>query len=121
LHVAGSVGQFAGNKARIAGQGGVGSMVLAKSALTVAALVATGYSRVLGKKVSQQVAVPAESGTEPASGTPMDVANAQRQLAALQWAVPALTGALVVVSSFAGEQQRATEVHKGLLGRLNPS
>jgi hypothetical protein len=121
LHVAGSVGQLAGNKARIAGQGGVGSMVLAKSALTVAALVATGYSRVLGKKVSQQVAVPAESGTEPASGTPMDVANAQRQLAALQWAVPALTGALVVVSSFAGEQQRATEVHKGLLGRLNPS
>jgi hypothetical protein len=99
----------------------VGSMVLAKTALTAAALGATAYSRVLGKKVTEQVAVPAQSGTEPAPTTPRHVANAQRQLSALQWAVPALTGALVVVSSYAGEQQRATEVQKGLLGRLLPS
>jgi hypothetical protein len=46
------------------------------------------------------------------------VAAAQRQLATLQWVVPALTGALVVVSAFAGEQQRATEVHKGIAQRL---
>ena len=121
LHVAGSVGQLAGNKGRIANQEGVGSMVLVKTALTAAALGATAYSRVLGKKVSQQVDVPAQSGTEPAPTTPRDVANAQRQLSALQWAIPALTGALVVVSSYAGEQQRATEVQKGLLGRLVPS
>jgi hypothetical protein len=68
--------------------------------------------------VSSHTAVPAESGTEPAAGTPAEVAGAQRQLAALQWVVPALTGALVVVSSFAGEQQRATEVHQGLAARL---
>jgi hypothetical protein len=121
LHVAGSVGQLAGNQGRIANQQGVGSMVLAKTALTAAALGATAYSRVLGKKVTEQVAVPAQSGTEPAPTTPRHVANAQRQLSALQWAVPALTGALVVVSSCAGEQQRATEVQKGLLGRLLPS
>jgi hypothetical protein len=36
----------------------------------------------------------------------------------LQWAIPALTGALVVVSSLAGEQQRASEVHKGVIGKL---
>jgi hypothetical protein len=121
LHLAGSVGQLAGNQGRIASQEGVGSVVLVKTALTAAALGATAYSRVLGKKVSQQVAVPAESGTEPAPTTPKAVADAQQQLSVLQWAVPALTGALVVVSSLAGEQQRATEVHKGFLGRLTPS
>lgn len=121
LHLAGSVGQLAGNQDRISRQEGVGSMVILKTALTAAALGATAYSRVLGKKVSQQVAVPAQSGTEPAPTTPKDVADAQRQLAVLQWVVPALTGAVVVISSFAGEQQRASEVHKGLRGRLSPS
>jgi hypothetical protein len=118
LHVAGSVGQLGANKGRISAQQGVGTMVLVKTGLTAAALAATGYSRVLGKKVDQQTNVPAESGTSPSSATPADVASAQRQLSLLQWAVPALTGALVVVSSFAGEQQRSTEVHKGVLSRL---
>ena len=121
LHVAGSVGQLAGNQARLASQQGVGSMAVVKTALTVAALGATAYSRVLGKKVSQEGAVSAQSGTPPASTTPKAVADAQRQLSVLQWVIPALTGALVVVSSLAGEQQRATEVKKGLLGRITPS
>jgi hypothetical protein len=73
---------------------------------------------VLGRKVSAQTDVPASSGTAPAAGTPGDVAAAQRQLRLLQWAVPALTGTLVVISSFAGEQQRAGEVQKGLVGRV---
>jgi hypothetical protein len=118
LHLVGSVGELAGNQRRIAVQKGVGAMVLAKTALTAAALGATAYSRVLGRRVSQETEVPAESGTEPATSTPKPVADAQRRLAMLQWAVPALTGALVVVSSFAGEQQRASEVHKGLVRRL---
>ena len=117
-HLVGSVGLLAGNAARVQGQRGVGSMVLVKTVLTAIALAATAYSRVLGKKVSAKTDVPAESGTEPAPTTPDDVAAAQRQLAMLQWAVPAITGALVVVSAFAGEQQRATEVHKGFLRRV---
>jgi hypothetical protein len=121
LHLVGSVGQLAGNKERLANQEGVGSMSVVKTALTAAALGATAYSRVLGKKVSAQGDVPAHSGTQPAATTPDDVAKAQRQLSLLQWAIPALTGALVVVSSFAGEQQRASEVKKGVLGRLTPS
>jgi hypothetical protein len=32
--------------------------------------------------------------------------------------VPALTGALIVLSAFAGEQQRPSEVKKGILGRF---
>jgi hypothetical protein len=120
LHVGGSVGQLAGNQGRVAGQSGVGTLVVAKTALTAAALGVTAYSRVLGRKVSEQTNVPAASGTEPAAGTPADVANAQKQLKVLQWVVPALTGALVVVSSFAGEQQRPAEVKKGLLDKLTP-
>jgi len=118
LHVLGSIGQLGGNAGRVQAQDGVASMALLKTALTAAALGVTGYSRVLGKKVSQYSYVPAESGTEPAATTPPDVAAAQKKLAILQWAVPALTGALVVVSSFAGEQQRASEVNKGLASRL---
>lgn len=119
-HLAGSVGQLAGNKSRIAAQEGVGTMVVVKTALTVAALGLTGYARVLGRKVSEQRDVPVSSATSPTGSTPDDVAQAQRQLKLLQWAIPAVTGVLVVVSAFAGEQQRATEQKKGVLGRLIP-
>ena len=118
LHLVGSVGQLAGNKGRVAGQQGVAGMALAKTGLTVAALGVTAYSRVLGKRVSEHTAMPAASGTEPVNTTPPAVAQAQQQLRMLQWAVPALTGALVVVSSFAGEQQRPASVLEGLTARL---
>jgi hypothetical protein len=117
-HLAGSVGQLSGNKSRLIGQDGVGAMAVAKTGLTVAALGVTGYSRLLGKKVAQQTSVPVESGTEPSLTTPPDVAKAQRQLKVLQWAIPAITGAIVVISAFAGEQQRPAEVKKGMLSRF---
>ncbi len=117
LHLAGSLGQLAGNKARLAGQPGVASMAAVKTGLTVAALGVTAYSRVLGRRVSEQTEVPAASGTQPETHTPTDVARAQQQLTALQWAVPALTGALVAVSAFAGEQQRPSGVLDGLVAR----
>jgi hypothetical protein len=117
-HVVGSAGMLATDLPRLTTQRGVASMAVAKTGLTIAALGATAYSRVLGKKVSQRTDVPAASGTEPAPTTPDDVAAAQRQLRVLQWVVPALTGGLVVLSAFAGEQQRATEAHKGFAARL---
>lgn len=120
LHLAGSVGQLVGNKGRLAGQQGVAGMAVAKTALTAAALGVTAYSRVLGRRVSQHHAVPVASGTEPLPATPDDVAQAQRQLAVLQWVVPGLTGALVVLSSFAGEQQRATSQLSGVVKRVVP-
>lgn len=121
VHVLGSVGQIAGNKGRLSGQQGVASMAVVKTALTAAALGVTAYSRVLGKRVSEHHGVPAQDATTPVVETPKDVAKAQAQLRALQWAVPALTGALVVVSAFAGEQQRASEASKGLLKRVTPA
>jgi hypothetical protein len=119
-HLAGSVGQLVGNSGRLTAQQGVGRMALLKTGLTVAALGATAYSRALGRKVSSETRVPTGSGTQPTTGTPRDVAAAQRQLRALQWVVPALTGALVVVSSYAGEQQRPASVLQGLVQRVTP-
>ena len=106
LHLVGSVGQVLGNRDRIAQQPSVASMSVTKTVVTVAALGVTAYSRKLGKVVSKRTDVPVAAGTSPAAATPPDVADAQRQLHALQWVIPSLTGALVGISSFAGEQQR---------------
>jgi hypothetical protein len=119
-HLAGSIGQLNGNKDRLATQQGVGAMAITKTILTVAALGVTAYSRVLGKKVADVPSVPAQSGTEPAASTPPEIAAAQKQLKALQWAIPAITGALVVVTAYAGEQQRPAAVKAGVFERLNP-
>lgn len=117
-HLIGDLGQLVGNKGRLGAQRGVGSMAVVKTALTAAALGATAYSRMLGRKVSEHSDVPVRDGTSPTFQTPEGVAKAQRQLKVLQWAIPALTGALVVVSAFAGEQQRASEVARGLVSKL---
>ncbi len=118
MHIVGSLGQIGGNSQRIRKQHGVPAMVAGKTALTVAALGVTAYSRALGKVVDSHKDVPVADGTSPAASTPPDVAAAQKKLALLQWAVPALTGALVAVSAFAGEQERASEVSSGVLRRL---
>jgi hypothetical protein len=59
-------------------------------------------------------------GTTPSSATPDEVTRAQRQLTTLQWVIPVLTGAVLVVNARMGEQQRPSQVSKGLVGRLFP-
>jgi hypothetical protein len=116
-HLIGSIGQFSANRRRVAEQQGVAGMSALKTLLTAAALGATAYSRVLGQRVSSAGAVPSKRGTKPSKRTKLaqaDVAAAQEQLDLLQWVIPALTGALVAVSSYAGEQQRPSEVAQGL-------
>ena len=117
VHLIGSVGQLRAHKERVAQQQGVAGMSTLKTLLTAAALGATAYSRVLGQRVSSAGAVPAKRGTRASKRTKLaqpDVAAAQDQLDTLQWVIPALTGALVAVSSYAGEQQRPGEVAAGL-------
>jgi hypothetical protein len=82
----------------------------------------TGYARLLGKRLERAGDVPVEGGTTPNPGRPPDedVARAQRKLAALQWVIPALTGAVLVVNARMGEQQRPAQVSKGLVRRLLP-
>jgi hypothetical protein len=119
-HVAGGAVLLGANKGRLTSQQGVGRATLVKTALTGAALAATAWSRALGAKLDQAGEIPVEGGTDPSGDTPQDVATAQRQLKVLQWVIPALTGAVLVVNARMGEQQRPAQVTGGLLGRLRP-
>jgi hypothetical protein len=119
-HVAGGTVLLAANKGRVASQRGVASATMVKTALTGAALAATAWSRALGAKLDQAGEVPVEGGTDPSGDTPEDVAKAQRQLRYLQWGIPLLTGAMLVLNARMGEQQRPAQVTGGLLGRLRP-
>lgn len=116
-HVVGSVGQLVGNRTRLGTQPGVATMSWVKSGVTAAALGATAYARLLGRRVSARSDVPVAGATEPHPTTPPDVAAAQKQLSVLQWAIPGLTGVLVVISAFAGEQQRPSSVLSSVLHR----
>jgi hypothetical protein len=117
-HVAGGAVLLGANKGRVASQQGVAQATVVKTALTGAALAATAWSRALGAKLNEAGEVPVEGGTDPSIDTPEDVAKAQRQLRLLQWAIPALTGAVLVLNARMGEQQRPAQVTGGLLGRL---
>jgi len=117
-HLAGAALLTVGNKGRIAGQKGVGATSIARTGVTAAALAATAYSRVLGQKVMDAGDVPVEGGTTPAPETPSDVAGAQRKLNVLQWAIPALTGTLLVMDALMGEQQRPSQAAAGFVQRL---
>lgn len=120
-HVVGAAILTRANRGRMAAQDGVGRTSWAKAALTLAAVGATAYARALGQKVISAGDVPVEGGTEPSAETPREVEQAQKQLRALQWAIPALTGALLVLAARMGEQQRPSEVSKGMLRRLVPT
>jgi hypothetical protein len=119
-HLAGGVVLTGANRGRLAGQQGAAAASAIKTALTVAALGATAYARVLGKKLERAGEVPVEGGTSPSATSPDEVTRAQRQLTVLQWVIPALTGGLLVVNARMGEQQRPTQVTKGLTRRLLP-
>lgn len=49
---------------------------------------------------------------------PAEVATAQRKLNMFLRAILAVTGALIVISAFAGEQRRPTRGARGLLQRV---
>jgi hypothetical protein len=113
LHLLGGVQLTRANKGRIAGQRGVASTAGAKTALTLGALGATAYARWLGQKLMDAEAdaarsVPGDAGYEaqdavtPSASTPEDVAGAQRQLRVVQWAIPALTAAVLWVNAAMG-------------------
>ncbi len=117
-HLVGGAQLLKENKGRVATQKGVLANTNTKLALTGAALGATAYARTLGQKMMNAGDVPVAGGTAPTASTPPEVAKAQKQLKALQWAIPGLTGAMLASSSLHEEQQRPTEVAKGVLKGL---
>jgi hypothetical protein len=115
-HLVGGAGLLGANSARVAYQSGVGASTLAKTVLTGAALAATAYSRVLGKKI-ELASSPDSEDQEAAAAHPVDLDQAQRHLAMLQWAVPALTAGMLVLNALHGEQQRPEQQQAGMLRR----
>ncbi len=113
VHLLGGAQLVRANRDRLSGQKGVAAVTVTKTVLTGAALGATGYSRVLGQKIMAAGDVPVAGGTSPLPTTPPEVASAQKQLKALQWAIPGLTGGIIGLTSYAGEQQRPGKVRKG--------
>ncbi|GAA3942554.1 hypothetical protein GCM10022244_58020 [Streptomyces gulbargensis] len=115
-HLFGGGGLLAVNAHRVATQQGVAASTTLKTVLTAAALATTAYARVLGKKV-ELASSPDPADAEKAHKHPIDLYKAQRQLACAQWAVPALTGCLVVLNALHGEQQRPGEQIPGMWER----
>ncbi|MET9468001.1 hypothetical protein ABZY44_24985 [Streptomyces sp. NPDC006544] len=115
-HLVGGAGLLGADSARVAYQKGVGASTIAKTVLTGAALAATAYSRMLGKKV-ELASSPDSEDQEVAADNPVELDQAQRHLAMLQWAVPALTAGILVLNALHGEQQRPEQQRAGMLRR----
>ena len=118
VHAIGGLGLILANKGRVGAQAGVGANTVVKTVLTVAAAATTFYSGVLGGKIANAGQVHAKAATTPSQGTPDDVASAQKQLSMLQWATPVLTGIIVPLGAQQGEQQRPTEILRGLAAKV---
>ncbi|WP_406729352.1 hypothetical protein WJ438_39260 [Streptomyces sp. GD-15H] len=115
-HLFGGGGLLAVNAHRVATQKGVAASTTAKTVVTAAALAATAYARVLGKKIELASSQDPQDH-EKAAQHPVDINQARRHLAWAQWAVPALTGGLVVLNALHGEQQRPGEQLHGMWER----
>lgn len=115
VHAAGGIGLIAANKGRVAGQQGVAVNTIVKAALTGVALAATAYSGWKGKTVAGAGQFPADGAVVPATDTPPEVAAAQQQLRIAQWVTPVVTAVIIVLGAAQGEQQRPSQVLKGLL------
>ncbi|MBJ7291093.1 hypothetical protein [Williamsia sp.] len=117
-HVVGGAVVLYDNRGRAAHQAGVRANTVTKLVVTGAALGATVYSGMLGAKTVEGDGSPVHGATDPAPTTPPEVANAQKQLRYLQWALPVLTGTIVVLGAQQGEQQRATQIASGLASTI---
>ena len=74
--------------------------------------------RTVGREAREVQRSTVEGAIDPSSGTPAEAATAQKQLKVLQWALPALTGSLVVLTALHGEQQRPSQQLPGLLQKV---
>jgi hypothetical protein len=117
-HLVGGGAILYANRGRAKNQAGVTSNTAAKIVLTGAALGATVVSGLLGAKTAQADGHHVEGATDPSASTPDDVAAAQKQLRYLQWALPVLTGAIVVLGAQQGEQQRPSQILAGVGNKL---
>lgn len=117
MHLFGGMALTRSNAHRLRVQRGARSAAAVKTVLTVAALGASAYSGHLGRRISGAGDVALVDGTTPCADTPDAVAQAVKRQAVLQWVIPGLTGAMIVMGSVQGEQQRPSNVASGIIDR----
>ncbi|UOE21893.1 hypothetical protein NI17_006445 [Thermobifida halotolerans] len=117
-HLVGGAGLLGANRERVMHQKGVGASTIAKTAVTAAALGVTAYSRVLGRRAEQAATAP-EPIESSSSHAPETLEDTSRKLRMVQWAVPALTGAVLVLNALHGEQQKATQEKMGFMRAMS--
>lgn len=115
--VAGDTVLIASRPQHLAAQHGYARNLTIKLAINGAAVAATAGTWLLGRRLDAAGEIPVEGATEPSQDTPPQAAGAQRGLRVLQWAVPALTGAHIVMNAILGEQERPQVVAEGVLRR----
>ncbi|MFB9377844.1 hypothetical protein ACFFKU_10735 [Kineococcus gynurae] len=115
VHGIGALSLLTKNSGRVVAQSGAGSNTALKSVLTVAAVGATVWSGLNGAKLAKHSPTPAAGATDPTPATDPEAAQAQKQLKLLQWSIPVLTGALLLLSVEQAEQQKPSQLVKGLL------
>ncbi|MFY0406420.1 hypothetical protein [Solicola sp. PLA-1-18] len=106
VHGVGGLGLILANRKRVAGQKGTQANTVAKTVVTLAAAGATAYAGVLGRKVDAESHQGGQGATEPSTDASPALKTAQQHLKITQWAIPALTAVLVVMTAQQGEQQK---------------
>lgn len=107
VHAIGGAGLIIANRERLGVQQGARTNTVVKLTLTIAAATATLWSASVGKKMAEHAREGAEGTTEPGANASDALKGAQRQQKILQWAIPAVTGVLLVMGAQQGEQQRS--------------
>lgn len=106
------------NKGRVVAQPGAGANTATKLVLTAAAAGLTAYAGAQGRKVAEHAHEGAAGATEPSGSSSRELQQAQQRLQAAQWAIPAVTAALLVLGANQGEQQRPEALVGHQLDRL---
>jgi|tagenome__1003787_1003787.scaffolds.fasta_scaffold20070078_1 hypothetical protein len=106
LYGLGSTRLTKANASRIRRQSHVRELAALKAGLSLAALGASGYARMLARGLPEDSAPTAEQ------------AQARKRLARTQWAVPGLLAGAVAVNALMGEQQRPLHMAKGIVRNL---
>ncbi|HWR84455.1 MAG TPA: hypothetical protein VN200_00530 [Rhodoglobus sp.] len=114
VHGIGGVGLILTNKSRLAAQPEARTNTIVKLAVTGVAGAASLYSALLGRKIAEHADEGATGVTEPGAASSGELESVQRQQKVLQWALPVLTGVLLVLAANQGEQQRSLS---GWIGR----
>jgi len=113
LHLLTGLAIIADNRHRVAAHGPTRAASAVKTALTAAALGATAWAYLDGHRSGE---LAGDEGTERprTAEEEAQLRRLQSRLRWLQWATPALTGAVLVTDAYLGEQQRGPA---GLLDR----